>query len=502
MVTPSTSKKNRKKQLSAVQANRSRLLTAFVRPTTERGWCKLKQWKMFSQRLNNFHITRIYKLTCIMAAVLNEFSNPIVNMDASLLAVEKYNTIMKHINTKDNTLSLNMNKDDDIKWTTICKNENEMNFVFRSSDFDFPRFNLQDLIKLFNNSSHLLQLSKQYAIHSLCDIKIMVPKRNKYKIKYPKLFKIVTVRSRFKSRKTYQMYIDYSTCNNDDLDNLQYCCSCPIGNRTCQPCVHIGGLLRLIWCHIHSISILSLSGKYFEIKNNSVQDCQIYKNYHFSNNKNCICQLLSFDTINEWNQMKKNLEKQKMNLNNMKKKREKSQIIKNKIESHQIEINKLENHIKKINLEKCTLCKNIYHLSCLNVTLDDVKNDYEIGWRCNRCNNDEYGDIIYDFPSLTENDAQYELMFNDDIKYNNKCDEECMLDFLSLKQFDDHNQSILQNNRSHSDQLMDVIVPENKSIINLKRFRNSNNSNTNSNNNNDINDDEHKPPFKRRRVIV
>ena len=63
--------------------------------------------------------------------------------------------------------------------------------------------------------------------------------------------------------------------------------------------------------------------------------------------------------------------------------------------------------------------------------MDGVQNDYEIGWRCNH---DKYGNIIYNFESLTETDTQYQLMFNHYIKRNNKyCDEECMIHFPSLR---------------------------------------------------------------------
>lgn len=242
-------KSKNKQQLSTLDANNSRLVTAirFIVETIN-GHMKVI-WKIFTHEWNPQAIPHVVIDFQICAGLRNRFFSTFEsNKDnATEIAQQMVERVNKKNELADTVLSDQFNRN--LKKSFIA---------FRNFD-DLPELTLMDLtfislgkyqIKQAESYSqeHIKDNDSSFAVFTLPDEMCYQLFEDHYTSGKHPILLLAQIKSRFRSKKYYNAYIlvDRNGAGKDAV--LSYCCECYVGLRTVGCCSHV---MTLIWFTLH-----------------------------------------------------------------------------------------------------------------------------------------------------------------------------------------------------------------------------------------------------------
>ena len=260
---PSSAKKGNNKHLTTLQCARTRMKTVTPRPLCEKSHHQLLVFKRLNRKQAHFDVPRMYRLMNIAAVAINTYF-PDWSKSQLQNCVSKYQRIARSINISENYVKT---KADHINgWIKLCSNQNDWRMLFFSKEMEsktvnlqninsryrrlaqgfnltklncensdskskkqslinryrqqmqFPTFSFEDLAIFLDKSDYSIKNAIQYAHYTLKNATLWIPRLVKQRQK--RIIKITAVHSRHKKVKTYNIYLDWSNCGNNSIQNV------------------------------------------------------------------------------------------------------------------------------------------------------------------------------------------------------------------------------------------------------------------------------------------
>lgn len=218
--------KGKKAQLSTSESNFSRLVTK-IRWVVEGVHGVMGQkYKLLHHQFSNAMLINAGTYTRVAGFLTNEFGKRFL-CDTDML--QEIISRMKLPQPDDNTLAKQVE----------TENWNRKRTPFKAIDAindldDFPELTLKDLKLLFTGTYQLKMavsyLAEMMENHKSIELQYLVQQREIIR---------VSVRSRHKNAKTYNVYVHYSANTVGCAGIRRYCCDCANGNRTIGCCSHV-----------------------------------------------------------------------------------------------------------------------------------------------------------------------------------------------------------------------------------------------------------------------
>ncbi|XP_058802355.1 uncharacterized protein LOC131670634 [Phymastichus coffea] len=228
VLMPALKGKN-EKQLSAEDANKSRLVT-ILRWVVEAVHGNVAQkYKFFHHQLDNRYLPAAGLYCRIVCFLINQFGKRLITTACS------DNEVLRYIldkNSKENSLATEVRAGKYSRKSSL--------FVrLTSADIqDFPEMTMKDLIRLFTGTYQMKQVISYLAE--------MMGETNEFNVGYCKISSDllkVEVKSRHRENTVYKCYIHYKPETLGCAGILRYYCECPNGERTIGCCSHVATVI-------------------------------------------------------------------------------------------------------------------------------------------------------------------------------------------------------------------------------------------------------------------
>jgi DDE superfamily endonuclease len=272
--------KKGQKQLSTIDANVTRKVTR-LRNSIERGFGRLKKWKIIDGVINNNLIYKLKNIIRVLGAIENAYYIPLFkesNNDEKDIESIKYNETLE--NPLQNISPKN--------WSISS---------FEEIKSKLPNFDIDD-IRQHALGQYALNLAVPYLQHA-SKIKI----KTHEDVQYSNVIRLEGITSRYSkktNRKKHVVYLQFNEneeekeiqLNNENFttcfNKINSYCSCKSGARTVGACAHIIAGLYYLYTKMNNIEIPTESIKSSMLKNNilEVQHKKICNNENNKNNEN------------------------------------------------------------------------------------------------------------------------------------------------------------------------------------------------------------------------
>ncbi|XP_058799092.1 uncharacterized protein LOC131668719 [Phymastichus coffea] len=228
VLMPALKDKNQK-QLSAEDANKSRLVTILRWVVEAVHGAVAQKYKFFHEQLDNRYLTEAGLYCRIVCFLINQFGKRIVSRAST------DNEILNYIlsrNSNENSLATEVISGKYSRRKSLFK-------TLRSDELeDFPEMTEQDLVKLFTGTYQLKQAISYLAemMGDTYEINVSYYRESADLIK-------LQVRSRHIESKQYNCYIHYKPNTIGCAGILRFCCECANGMRTIGCCSHVAAVI-------------------------------------------------------------------------------------------------------------------------------------------------------------------------------------------------------------------------------------------------------------------
>jgi hypothetical protein len=221
----------KQKQLSASEANRSRIVTR-VRFTVEIVNRRWREWRFFSNVIHNKNYAHLNNFTFIVCALMNAYRKPIVTDNENSL------NIARKMKTTHDSREMNKLKGH-IDTLTVSKKSFE-NIDNPNSLQDFPRIDdIKDIESHITLGPYQINQAKSYIAEHLKE-------GGQYEIgihKHSQGLLRAKIQSRHTSSKQYHTWIRYDPDGIGATAVLEWYCSCKAGARTVGCCAHVASVV-------------------------------------------------------------------------------------------------------------------------------------------------------------------------------------------------------------------------------------------------------------------
>ncbi len=220
-------------QLTAEQANFTRKVTK-CRNIIERGFGRLKQWKILKNVINNRYIPKLHKLVRILAATDNLFGAPLWGEKETDQMEREIQSLLDKDELENNLMkALGNNSLQNWRHRPI-----EQLMEQKIIPFNLCLQNIQN----WNCGDYAIRLAPRYLQHSdVANFKLYVHQA------LPKTIRINGIISRHSGQIDPRKYIVCLQFRTNDMNDTIGYCTCKSGARTMGSCAHVIAGLMYLW---------------------------------------------------------------------------------------------------------------------------------------------------------------------------------------------------------------------------------------------------------------